>query len=82
MGILGRLRGVASRGAEEVAEREAAIGVRWQDAWASEHHGVPPGRWSAVKQQWESRARSDWQVGAAFWRAYATAQREVRKRPR
>jgi hypothetical protein len=58
------------------------VPVREHDDWATEHHGVPPGRWSSVKQQWESRTRSDWQVGVAFGEAYSAAQKEVRKRPR
>ncbi len=52
------------------------------DRWVSEHHGIPAGRWSAIKQQWEARQMSDWRVGTAFGAAYDAAKKELKKRPR
>ena len=50
------------------------------DAYASEAHGVPPGRWTAIDQAWTARQRSDWKVGAAMGEAVAAARKAQKKR--
>ena len=50
------------------------------DAYATERYGVPAGRWTAVRQQWERRRDADWRVGAAFGEAFEVARKELKKR--
>ena len=49
------------------------------DAYATEHFGVPAGRWTAIAAAWQARQRLDWKVGAAFGEAFEAAQK-ARKR--
>ncbi len=49
------------------------------DAYATEHFGVPAGRWTAIAAAWRARQRLDWKVGAAFGEAFETAEK-ARKR--
>ena len=50
------------------------------DAYASDAHGVPPGRWTAIDQAWTARQRSDWKVGAAMGEAVTAARKAQKKR--
>ena len=38
-------------------------------------HGAPPGRWSAIDAQWQSRMMSDWRVGAKMGEAVEAAKK-------
>ncbi len=42
--------------------------------------GVPPGRWTAIKAQWDARGMTDWRVGAAFGEAFEAARKELKKK--
>jgi len=44
-----------------------------KDGVASEQHGVPAGRWTAIHGAWQARIRTDWRVGAAYGQAYEDA---------
>lgn len=51
------------------------------DAAATARFGVPAGRYTAIKQQWEARMRGgDWRVGAAFGEAFEAARKELKRR--
>lgn len=63
----------------EAALTKARIPPKEYDAYATSELGVPAGRWSAIKDQWETRQRSDWRVGAAFGEAYSAAQKQLKK---
>jgi hypothetical protein len=64
----------------EAALVKARIPPKEYDAYATAELGVPEGRWTAIKGQWEARQRSDWRIGAAFGAAYSAAQKELKKR--
>mgnify|MGYP000937178854 CR=1 FL=1 len=65
----------------EAALTRARIPPAEYDAYAA-GLGVPAGRWSAIKAQWEGRQRADWRVGAAFGEAYEAARKELKKKRR
>jgi|GEM_PF-6600347 len=50
------------------------------DAVAARDFGVAPGRWGAIKSEWQARTMKDWTVGAAFGEAYEAATKELKKR--
>jgi hypothetical protein len=50
------------------------------DAFATEHFGVPAGRWTAIVAAWNQRMRTDWKVGAAFGEAYEAAQKQLKQK--
>jgi hypothetical protein len=66
----------------EAGLTQARVNPAEHDAYATQHHGIPTGRWTSIKRQWEARQLSDWKVGAAFGEAYSAAQKELKKRPR
>lgn len=50
------------------------------DAYATDVHGVPSGRWTAIDQAWTARQRSDWQAAAAMGEAVTAARKAQKKR--
>jgi hypothetical protein len=50
------------------------------DEFATAHHGVPAGRWTAIKGQWEQRRNGDWKIGAAFGEAFEKSRKELKKK--
>lgn len=69
---------------EQCAYIEAAlitdrVGQSEYDAYAVQH-GAPPGRYTAIKAEWDQRIRTDWKVGAAFGEAFEAARKQLKKR--
>lgn len=64
----------------EAALQKTPIAPAGYDAFASEQYGVPTGRWTEIKRQWEARQRSDWKIGAAFGEAFEVARKELKKK--
>jgi hypothetical protein len=63
----------------EAALTKARVTPAEHDAYAAAQLGVPAGRWSAIKSQWEARQRTDWKIGAAFGEAYEAAQKKLKR---
>ncbi len=61
--------------AVEVALIRDRVAPSDYDAYAAEHHGVPPGGWSAAANGWQQRIRGDWRLGAAFGEAFERVRR-------
>lgn len=63
----------------QVALTHARIPPAAYDDHATEHHGVPVGRWTAIDAAWNARVRSDWKIGAKFGEAYEAAEKELKR---
>ena len=50
------------------------------DRAATDRHGIPEGRWVAIRTQWEARRNADWKLATAFGEAYEAAQKGQKKR--
>jgi len=50
------------------------------DRAATDRHGIPEGRWVAIRTQWEARRGPDGKIAQAFGEAYSAAQKELKKR--
>ena len=50
------------------------------DRAATDRHGIPEGRWVAIRTQWEARRNADWKLAAAFGEAYEAAQKQQKRR--
>lgn len=52
------------------------------DDYATEHHGIPAGRWTAIDAAWNARVRANWKIGAKFGEAYEAAQKGLKRNQR
>lgn len=50
------------------------------DEYAATVHGVPVGRYSAIRAAWNSRMMADWRVGTAYGPAYESALKAEKQR--
>lgn len=66
----------------QVAITQARTSPGDYDAYATEHHGIPAGRWTAIDAAWNARVRADWKIGAKFGEAYEAAQKELKRKQR
>jgi hypothetical protein len=81
-GALTPIEGVSVQQWAEVTAALMTAGVppAGYDAYATDVHGVPPGRWTAIDQAWTARQRSDWRVAAAMGEAVDAARKARKKR--
>lgn len=66
----------------QVAIAQARTPPGEHDDYATEHHGIPAGRWSAIDAAWNARVRADWKIGAKFGEAYEAAEKELKRKQR
>lgn len=62
----------------EAALTAARVPPANHDAVATADHGIPMGRWSDIKAEWNSRMMADWRVGAAYGAAYEAALKQLK----
>lgn len=62
----------------EAALTAARVPPANHDAVATTDHGIPMGRWSDIKAEWNSRMKTDWRVGTAYGAAYEAALKQLK----